>query len=422
MTDAHHRASYSLAVLNSHPIQYFAPLYRRLAGEPDIDITLYFCSRSGLDSYEDEGFGGQRFAWDVPLVEGYDHVFLRNLMGDQPPAGFWSLANPGVLSALRRHDYDAVWIHGHAYASHLLGVLGAALSGSVLFMRCETHLQLERSTGRRLLRRVLMPAFYGLFDACLAIGTRNAEFYRHLGVSDEKIFLVPYAVENSRFEEGAHLSGDDRARFRRDLNLPPPEVPVILFLSKLTGRKRPLDLLQAFRRVRRSRQTRAALAFVGAGPEEERLKRYAVRHEVPDVHFLGFRNQSELPAIYGISDVFVLPSQNEPWGLVVNEAMCAGLPIVVTEEVGAAADLVREGENGFSYPTGNVRVLADRLARLVSSPSLRRRMGELSSRIIGRWDLEACVRGIRQALRATCGDPVLPGLEGRRNFPEQGVG
>lgn len=397
------RGAYHLAVVNSHPIQYFAPLYRRLAAEADLDLTVYYCSRAGVDEYEDEDFGGETFAWDVPLLDGYDHVFLDNLRGKGTPGGFWSLVNPGIVSALRGGDYDAVWLHGHAYATYLLAVLGARIGDSSLLMRCETHLGLERSWGRRLLRRLLMPRFYQLFDAFLAIGTPNARFYLDLGVSEDRIFLMPYAVENERFVAESRLTGRQRIERRRNLGLPTGEVPVVLFVSKLTPRKRPMDLLRAFRRLRSEEVQRVALAFVGAGSERDRLERYVEREKVPDVHFLGFRNQAELPKIYGACDLFVLPSKNEPWGLVVNEAMCAGLPVLVSDEVGAAEDLVQNGQNGFQYPVGDVVRLAKLMRLLVADRELRRRMGRASFEIIEQWDVDACVDGLRRALEMTAG-------------------
>lgn len=395
-----HVRLHRLAIVSSHPIQYFAPLYRRLAAEEDIDLTVFYCSRAGLDEYEDEGFGGEKVWWDVPLLEGYESVFLPNLRGDRVPGGFWSLVNPAVVSALRRGGYDAVWIHGHAYATYQLAVLGAIWAGSALLMRCDTHLGLDRSALRRTLRRWLMPAYYRLFDAYLAIGSRNAEFYRQHGVNNARIFRVPYVVDNHRFEQGARLVGEAHSRRRRELGLPDDGVPVILFLSKLTSRKRPLDLLRAFHRLRADGGMRAALALVGAGPEEEGLRRFVERARVPDVRFLGFRNQAELPTIYGACDVFVLPSENEPWGLVVNEAMSAGLPVVVSEEVGAAADLVDDGVNGFRFEVGDITALTGCLEQLVEREELRRRMGRASREMIREWDLDACVAGVRRALNA----------------------
>lgn len=396
---------YRLAIVNSHPIQYFAPLYRQLAREPDIDLTVYYCSRHGADRYVDKGFG-QSLSWDVPLVDGYSHLFVPNLRGERNPSGFWSLVNVDIVSALLRQRYDAVLIHGHNYAAYLLSILGAKLGDSQLFLRCDTHLGLDRPLVRRVLRKPVMTMFYTLFDACLAIGTRNATFYRHHGVRENRIVHVPYSVDNDFFRERSHSARIDPDGARKELGLPTGGVPLVLYVSKFTERKRPMDLLRAFRRLREQADSRAALVFVGAGSENERLREFADRQGIPDVHFLGFRNQSELPAIYGASDVFVLPSENEPWGLVVNEAMAVGLPVVVSDGVGAARDLVDEGSNGFVVPVGDVATLAERLGRLTEDSELRRRMGATSREIIGDWSFEASIAGIRAALRTACARKV----------------
>lgn len=143
----------------------------------------------------------------------------------------------------------------------------------------------------------------------------------------------------------------------------------------------------------------ASLVFVGTGALRPDLEAYTRQNKIPDVYFLGFHNQSDLPGIYALSDVFVLPSENEPWGLVINEAMCAGLPIVASESVGAVADLVRHGDNGYRFEVGDVNALADHLQRLVTRPDLCLLMGERSEQIINHWDLDACVQGIYEALQ-----------------------
>lgn len=161
-----------------------------------------------------------------------------------------------------------------------------------------------------------------------------------------------------------------------------------------------MDLLVAFHNARK-RGIDATLAFVGSGEQEEKLKEYVRQQQLPDVHFLGFRNQSELPGIYSVADVFVLPSQDEPWGLIINEVMCAGLPVIASSEIGAVADLVRHGENGFTYDAGNIAALTEHLSQLLGEPEMRTRMGNASRRIIEDWNHERCVVGIRQAMVQT---------------------
>jgi glycosyltransferase involved in cell wall biosynthesis len=140
------------------------------------------------------------------------------------------------------------------------------------------------------------------------------------------------------------------------------------------------------------------LLFVGDGEERRRLEERVRRLGWRSVLFLGFKNQSELPRYYDLCDVFVLPSEKEPWGLVVNEAMNAAKPVVVSDRVGCAPDLVRDGVNGFVFPAGDIGALAERLRRLTEDPELARRMGEESLRIIDKWNFDADVQGLLEAL------------------------
>ena len=391
---------FRVAVLNTHPIQYFAPLYGWLAQNSQLDLTVYFCSPQGVEAYLDKGFG-QEVKWDVPLLDGYRHCFLPNLRRSHRVGGFFSLINPALVGELRRQRYDALWLHGHAHATNLLALLAARLLGTRVFMRCETHLLLRRSAWKRALRRPALSLLYRLCDACVYIGTRNQEFYSSLGVPEDRLFLVPYTVNNVYFEEAAARARPMRDELRAELGISRDSV-AILFASKMTARKRPMDLLLAYERLV-AQGLPASLLYVCDGEQRSALEEYAARRNLHGVRFVGFRNQSELPAIYAASDVFVLPSIDEPWGLVINEVMCAGLPVVTTEEVGAAPDLVRHGENGFVYQATSVQALADHLATLVQDKGLRQKMGAASRRLIAGWDYDRCVRGVLEALYATIG-------------------
>ena len=238
---------------------------------------------------------------------------------------------------------------------------------------------------------------------CLPIGTRNWEFYRSLGVQEDRLSMVPYAVNNSYFMREVDRFQKNPA-LRREIGLPELK-PIILFASKLTAGKRPIDLMSAFHQIR-SEGIDASLVFVGSGELEPVLKDYAQRHKLEDVYFFGFQNQSNLPRYYAIADVFVLPSQNEPWGLVLNEAMCAALPLIVSSEIGAVSDLVVDGRNGLLFKAGDVNELAEQLSVLLRSTA-RKEMGRESLRIINKWDYDACVRGIKQALNLTK-EPRVP--------------
>ncbi len=388
---------YRLAILNTHPIQYFTPLYSHLAKETDIDLTVYFCSKQGAESYVDSGFK-KEVKWDVPLLEGYRYKFLHNLRKKGTIGSFFSLINPGIIGELKNGHYDALLVHGQTPATVIIAILAAKIFGTKVFMRGETHLLLSRQPIKRWLRPLVMKLFYKICDAFLAIGTLNQEFYLAHGVSPEKIYLVPYAVDNKYFFSKVEKNKQQIFACKSKFNLL-TETFVILYAGKLQPRKRPLDLLFAYEKLR-ARGINSQLVYVGSGEQEDLLRQTVITHNIPNVSFFGFRNQSELPEFFAVADVFVLPSVDEPWGLIINEAMCASLPIVASEEIGAVRDLLLNGKNGYTFPSGDIDKLTEALALVIQSPSKRRSMAEASRHIISNWGYEECVIGIRQALES----------------------
>jgi glycosyltransferase involved in cell wall biosynthesis len=279
-------------------------------------------------------------------------------------------------------------------------------------MRGETHLGLPRSRIKAALRRPAIGTLYGLCDRLLAIGSANAAFYRAMGVPEHKIFLVPYAVDNDRFTKAANLNAAQKAEVRRRYNVP-ADRPCVLYAAKFMRRKRPLDLLKAVRQLQSEIQIPFTVIMAGSGELESELRAYCRSHSLGDVVFTGFVNQTELPGLYAASDIFVLPSEHEPWGLAVNEAMCAGLPIVVSHEVGCVADLVRDGVNGFTPAAGDIAGLTVALRRLIEDAALRRRQGQASLARIGQWGYPQCLDGIRSALK----DLEFQGIESKHAVP-----
>src|SRR2546428_1541469 len=226
----------------------------------------------------------------------------------------------------------------------------------------------------------------------LPIGTRSREFYLYYGIPQERLVLSPYAVDNNDFFCQASLFKNKKRELRESLGID-GQLPVVLFVSKMTPRKRPLDLLKAFEKL----QEHAFLLFVGDGTLRAEIESYVDARQLRNVRFAGFQRQEDLSRFYAVGDIFVLPSEHEPWGLVINEAMCFSLPIITTDRVASSADLVKE-ENGFVYEAGNVNALEAVLRILVSDAERRLEMGRQSSKIVEGWDLDASVRGICQGL------------------------
>ncbi len=395
-----HAPVYRLAVLNSHPIQYFAPLYRRLAAHPQFELKVFYCSRWGADNSVDPGFG-RPVHWDVPLLEGYDHVFLPNWSPRKRTRGFWSLINPAIVRELRRGCFDALWVHSYNYPTNLLAIAGARLSRTPVLYRTESSLAYDTLVRRpwwlRAAKRAVLRLLFSQVSAFLAIGTANREFYDAWGVPEERIFLVPYTVDNESFAEHARAHHAERRALRAALGISPDAV-VILFAAKLIEQKHPFLLLEAYERLRDC--PNCALLMVGQGTLRPQLEKFVQHRNLPQVHFLGFCNQSEMSKYYAVSDVFVRPDgiYIGDWGLTVNEAMACGLAIVASDRIAASRDLVRDDENGFLVQFGDVAGLARALRRLVTDPERCGAMGRRSQEIISHWSYDQCIEGLLAAL------------------------
>lgn len=387
---------FRLAVVNSHPIQYYAPLYAYLNRDPALEITALYCSDFSLRGGLDPGFK-QAVTWDVDLLSGYSSIFLGDAAKWRTPGGFWSLVCPQIWRQLRTGTYDAVLLYGYNYAATILALLAAKTRGLPVFMRSETHLGLKRTRWRRWARDAALSIAYRYVDGFLAIGTMNRAYYRSLGVSEEKIFDVPYAVDNDRFIDASAIASEQLAAIRKQYGLP-ADRPVVLFASKFMHRKHPDDVIRAMANLRDNGLT-ATLFMVGTGEMEPGLRKLATSLEMDNIVFGGFVNQAELPKIYASSDVFVLPSENEPWALIVNEVMCAGMPVVVSDEVGCVPDLVKDGINGYHIKAGSVDSLTEALEKLLTDETLRKRMGTASLSIIRDWSYERCRQGITAAIK-----------------------
>jgi glycosyltransferase involved in cell wall biosynthesis len=250
----------------------------------------------------------------------------------------------------------------------------------------------------KMLKRTVLASLFRGISGFLAIGSLNAEFYRGYGVLPQRIFHVPYCVDNEKFTARAAELRPSRVSIRARLGIG-GETPVVLFSGKLIPNKSPMDLLRAFEEAVAS--CPAHLIFLGDGQLAPELKQYVASRKIPNVHFAGFRNQSELSEFFVAADIFVLPSHFEPWGLVVNEALCFGLPVIVSDQVGASADLVEHGQNGFRVPAGDLENLREALLKLMLNPKLRASMGQRSRSRIEQWNFQADIKGIRTCLQMT---------------------
>lgn len=392
-----------LAYLVSHPIQYQAPMLRLLAQDPELAITVFFCSDLSLRKYIDPGFG-KEMRWDIPLTEGFEHIFLPSAFGADE-ISFWQPLNYGLSRHLTKDRFDVLWVHGYARWTNWAAIAIAKMRGIRVLVRDEaSDISAARSRPKRMAKRAFLRLLDRFTDAFLAIGALNRAYYRANGIRDDKLFLVPYAVDNAFFEKRALVAANVE-ELRRQHGLR-DNWPVILYASKMTARKRASDLLEAYIRLSPDGTTApdAYLLLIGDGEERPQLEQRAAQLGWQTIQFLGFKNQTELPAYYALADVFVLPSVQEPWGLVVNEAMNAGTAIIVSDQVGSGADLVRNGENGYVFKATDIAELHDALRNIIADPELRKRMGAKSLDIISNWGIEQDVEAIKQLLPHILGE------------------
>lgn len=385
-----------LAYLVSHPIQYQAPLLRLLAQEPQVYLKVFFGTNTA-EGFRDSGFGTS-VKWDVPLLEGYDHEFLpalasREITSVRP-------LNWGIGRRLKQGAFDVLWVHGYTRLASLSGILAAKRLGLKVMVRDEANgSAARRSVARAGARRLFYAALAHVADAFLAIGTLNREYYRRLGIAADRIFSVPYAVDNAFFRERAIDAGRRREELRRGLGLTAGR-PVILFSGKLVPRKGPMLLAEAYQQLSKDGRSEPEpyLLFAGDGELRGAIEKMAADLGWRSMRVLGFKNQTELPALYDLCDLFVLPSFYEPWGLVVNEVMNAARPVIVSDKVGCWPDLVKPEINGDVFPAGDAQALAGVMARVLADRDALLRMGEASRGVIGKWSFSEDLAGIRAAL------------------------
>jgi glycosyltransferase involved in cell wall biosynthesis len=388
-----------LAYFVSHPIQYQAPLLRAIAAEPNISLKVFFYSDFSLQAYQDIEFG-QTVKWDIPLTEGYDFEFLdcwgskrrHNLL--KQPVG------KNIMTQLKRGQFDAVWVHGWSWLCSLQTILAAEKLGIPILLRGESNgLQEPVQPVKRLAKKTFLEWLFAKISGFLCIGSLNRQFYQSYGIGKNKLFDFPYAVDNDFFLKQAKLARTNQEELRQSLNLE-PDRPIILYAAKLIEKKRPQDLLAAYRLLSPdgTSEPDPYLLFVGDGILRSQLEAEVKATGWDSIRFLGFRNQSEMPKFYDLCDVFVLPSSFEPWGLAINEVMNAGKAVIVSDRVGCVPDLIRDKQNGCIFPVGDVDALAESIKWAIAHGS---EAGKLSSKYIENFSFAKDIGGLRFALERT---------------------
>ena len=328
-----------LAIVASHPIQYFAPLYQRLARRDDVTVKVFFTWHAGDAPVHDRGFAAP-IAWDIPLTEGYDFQLVANVSADPGTHRFLGLRNPGLVERVMAWRPDVVQVTGWAWLSHLTALHALHRRGVPTLFRGDSHLLDGASAGPRgWIRQAVLRRAFSWPSGFLVVGSANRAYYEHFGIAPARLFACPHSIDVTRFAEPAQALEQEAARWRMQLGIAPGQ-KVLLFAGKFERKKRPVELMRAIQRLARPD---IVLVLVGGGELQSEIDAIAAA-DPGRFRVAPFQNQSRMPAVYRLGDAFVLPSAHgETWGLAVNEALACSRPVLVSDRVGCAADVVAPG-------------------------------------------------------------------------------
>jgi len=389
-----------LFVFLSHPIHYHIAICKLLAKNKDIDLTVYFYSDFGLGEHFDPQFKTKIDFQKEDILEGYKYFILKNLSKPKK-FKFFDFINLEIPKIIFKEKPDYVLINSWSYFSDWLVIFSSIFSKTKLCLRSENPLshEFKKPKWKILIKKIILGFLFKKVKLFFYIGEENKNFLKFYGADESKMFFTPYAVDNAYFQKQKEILLSQRDKLREDLGINKDDV-VILFVGKLINKKRPFDLLCAYEKLYNQENIKnVVLIYVGDGELKNEMKKFIKDKNLTKVMLVGFKNQKELPIYYTISDIFVLPSGiGETWGLVVNEAMNFGLPVIVSDLVGCSTDLVKNGENGYIYPCGNIDRLSSYLKDLILDPEKRKNFAENSVKIIKEYSYQKSVQEILSAI------------------------
>lgn len=384
-----------LIILNSHPIQYFAPLYKEISETTSIDLTIWYCSDESVVGKIDKGFG-REVKWNIPLLEGYRYKFFKNYSWKKSISrGFFGLMNFGTINKAYKQKKSVIVIHGWNYFTHVMVIIFGKIFGHTICLRAETPLnqELKKNKVKRFIKNIYLKFLFLFVDKFLYIGYQNKLFYQSLSVNEKSLLFVPYAVDNKRFRHVfQYVSAEDA---RTSLHLP-IEKKIILFSGKYIPKKRPMDVLIAFSKLENKNDS--LLVMVGEGELRNEMENYIDANDLSDsVLLTGFINQNEIPLYYRAADVFVMcSSEGETWGLSVNEAMNFGLPVIISNTCGCASDLIENNVNGNIFETGNILELNSLLRKYMNLlPTEKKAINSFSFNKIENYSFQSIIHQLQ---------------------------
>lgn len=366
-----------LAIITTHPIQYYAPVFKLLHERGKIGIMVYYTWGEKSKVKYDPGFG-TIIGWDIPLTEGYPFSWAENASADPGTHHYRGIINPNLIDEITKWQPNAILVFGWAWQSHLRCI--RHFTGRLpVYFRGDSTLLDETGGIKSIIKSLFLRWVYKDIDHAFYSGSNNKAYFKKYGLQDKKLSFAPHAVDNDRF---AQDKTEGAAALRSQLQISGDDI-LVLFAGKFEQKKSPGLLLDAFLTLEKPD---THLLFAGNGPLEEELKLKAKGSK--SIHFIDFQNQSLMPVIYQACDLFCLPSKGpgETWGLAVNEAMACGKAVLVSDKVGCTPDLVKIGFNGDIFESGSKDSLTHCLSQLVQFKTKLTEMGKNSAAQIKDWN------------------------------------
>lgn len=382
-----------MAIVVSHPIQHFCPVYRCIAADSRLDLLVIFAEAGAAPRF-DSGFG-RVIKWQDDLLEGFQYTLISAKESERANA---------VLLELNKFKPDAVYVHGYALSYLRKTIRWANKSKIPVLMTTDSELRHPRPLHVRLAKRLMLPRILRRVDMFLTVGDENERYFQHYGIGSDRFHRVPFSIDSAYYDKVLANRPAVRQNLRERLGLTEDTV-AILTVGKMIERKEHASLIRAFAQATRSLNRPAVLLVAGDGPLRPQLEELA-KPLGTSVRLLGFIGVDQLPEYYSAADIYVHPSSHDPHPLAISEALYCSLPVVVSDRIGSVGptDDVQVGVNGWEYPNGDEASLSGILAHLINHPELVASSGARSREIgllhssdrCGRLFVDGAIHAIEQ--------------------------
>lgn len=383
---------HKLAIITTHPIQYYAPVFKHITDRGMHCKVFYTWGKGGLQGKYDPNFG-KNIEWDIPLLEGYEYEFCENIAAQPGSHHFKGIMNPHLIASIKAYGATHILVFGWNFQSHLK-VLRHFKGKLPILFRGDSTLLDAVALYKKILRKLVLSWVYKHVDIALYVGAANKQYYNYCGLKEHQLVFAPHAIDNNRFAQLTTIQKDFIHHTHKQFGVQANDISIV-FCGKFQPKKNPLLLIAAFKKLN---LPNTHLFMVGNGELEDVLRKEA--EGFTNIHCLPFQNQSLMPAVYRLGQIFCLPSQGpgETWGLAVNEAMACSKAVLVSNKCGCATNLVNNGVNGYLFESNDLESLTHKLSLLLNNKDQLTKMGEASYQIIQDWSFDAIVDGVEEGL------------------------